>query len=306
MPAAAAIALKVDVDTLRGTCEGVPHLAALLRAHGADATFYFSVGPDNTGRAIKRVFRRGFFGKVVRTSVVSHYGLRTLMYGTLLPGPHIGRRAGDQMRAVRDLGFEVGLHCYDHVLWQDNVRFKSADWTRRQLQLGVDSFRAVFGAAPASHAAAGWQSNVHMLPLATEFGFTYTSDSRGFAPYWPTRGKVVGACLEIPTTLPTFDELIGSEDVTANNVADAVFAASRRSAPMGHVFTLHAELEGQKLKSEFERLLIRWREAGVALISMRDFAARIDRAAVRPAAMIFAEVPGRSGTLATEAQGHAG
>ena len=51
------IALKVDVDTLRGTREGVPRLLALLKRVGAGATFFFSLGPDHTGRAMLRVFR---------------------------------------------------------------------------------------------------------------------------------------------------------------------------------------------------------------------------------------------------------
>jgi undecaprenyl phosphate-alpha-L-ara4FN deformylase len=67
------IGLKVDVDTLRGTREGVPRLAALLKRLGIGATFYFSVGPDNTGRAMRRVFRKGFAQKVARTSVLKHY-----------------------------------------------------------------------------------------------------------------------------------------------------------------------------------------------------------------------------------------
>src|SRR5579864_5880018 len=99
------IGLKVDVDTLRGTREGVPRLAALFKRHGIGATFYFSVGPDHTGRALRRVFRKGFAKKVARTSVLKHYGIKTLMYGVLLPGPHIGREAGDCMRKVRDQGF---------------------------------------------------------------------------------------------------------------------------------------------------------------------------------------------------------
>ena len=65
------IALKIDVDTYRGTREGVPRLAAALERAGARATFLFSLGPDHTGRAIKRVFRRGFLGKVRRTSVTA-------------------------------------------------------------------------------------------------------------------------------------------------------------------------------------------------------------------------------------------
>ncbi len=115
------IALKVDVDTLRGTLEGVPRLVAALREVQAGGSFYFSLGPDHTGRALKRVFRRGFLGKVRRTSVVEHYGIRTLLYGTLLPGPRIDRKGAAVMRAVHAAGFEVGVHCHDHVRWQDTV-----------------------------------------------------------------------------------------------------------------------------------------------------------------------------------------
>src|SRR5512146_1224062 len=128
------IALKIDVDTYRGTREGVPRLVDALQRHQAQATFFFSLGPDHTGRAIKRVFRPGFMKKVSRTSVVEHYGIKTLLYGTLLPGPDIGRKCTDIMRSVRDAGFEVGIHCYDHIRWQDHVANKDADWTKREMQ----------------------------------------------------------------------------------------------------------------------------------------------------------------------------
>ena len=91
-----------------------------------------------------------------RTSVVEHYGLKTLLYGTLLPGPHIGRRAGDAMRAARDAGFEVGVHCHDHVLWQDFVARRDAAWTRRQMELAVAEFLKTFSAfGPACTAPPG-------------------------------------------------------------------------------------------------------------------------------------------------------
>jgi len=61
------LALKIDVDTYRGTRDGVPHLVDLLKKYEAGATFLFSLGPDHTGRAIKRVFRKGFLRKVRRT-----------------------------------------------------------------------------------------------------------------------------------------------------------------------------------------------------------------------------------------------
>lgn len=81
----ARIVLKIDVDTLRGTREGVPNLVRMLRHAGVGATFLFSLGPDHTGWALRRVFRPGFLRKVSRTSVFEHYGIKTLAYGVLLP-----------------------------------------------------------------------------------------------------------------------------------------------------------------------------------------------------------------------------
>ena len=159
------IGLKVDVDTLRGTREGVPRLTALLEKLGVDATFYFSVGPDHTGRAMRRVFRKGFAQKVARTSVLKHYGLKTLLYGVVLPGPDIGREAGAVMRSVLSEGFEVGLHTYDHVRWQDYVAGASEAWTRIEFERGMNAFKKVFGFFPKSHAAAGWQVNAYALEL---------------------------------------------------------------------------------------------------------------------------------------------
>jgi peptidoglycan/xylan/chitin deacetylase (PgdA/CDA1 family) len=153
------LALKIDVDTYRGTCEGVPRLMEVLQRCNAQATFFFSLGPDHTGRAIRRVFRPGFLSKVSRTSVVEHYGIKTLLYGTLLPGPDIGRECADILRSVRDAGFETGIHCYDHIRWQDHVAHENNEWTIRELQRAVERYTEIFGEAPRAHAAAGWQMN---------------------------------------------------------------------------------------------------------------------------------------------------
>ena len=294
------IGLKVDVDTLRGTREGVPRLAALLKKLEVDATFYFSVGPDNTGRAMRRVFRKGFAQKVARTSVLKHYGLKTLLYGVLLPGPDIGRRAGDVMRGVHDQGFEVGLHTYDHVRWQDYVAGASESWTRIEFERGMDAFRQVFGFYPQSHAAAGWQINAHALELELEYGLSYASDARGRTPFWPLLNGKRSSCPQLPTTLPTFDELLGRDGVNEANIAESMFGLSESSAGDLQVFTLHAELEGMLLLDCFESLLRKWQAAGAAITRM---AAIRELAVARPMpeqAVGLGEVPGRSGQLAIQ------
>ncbi len=310
------IGLKVDVDTLRGTREGVPRLLELCKRRGVDATFYFSVGPDHTGRALRRVFRRGFAQKVARTSVLKHYGLRTLLYGVLLPGPDIGREAGAEMRRVRDAGFEVGLHTYDHVRWQDQVARADARWTRTEFERGLDAFERVFGERPRSHAAAGWQINDTALALEREFGLDYASDTRGTTPFWPrlagegadaaaggAAGAVDGArrCVQLPTTLATFDELIGVGGIDETRVADALFARSRApDTPELAVFTLHAELEGMRLAGEFERLVGAWRDAGATLCRMAKIRELALARALPVASVVARAIPGRSGKLAAQ------
>jgi undecaprenyl phosphate-alpha-L-ara4FN deformylase len=292
------VALKIDVDTLRGTLEGVPALATLLRRLHLCATFYFSVGPDHTGRALKRIFRPGFLTKVRRTSVAAHYGLRTLLYGTLLPGPRIGARAGHVMRAIRDAGFEVGIHCYDHVRWQDGVVHAGAAWTRHEFERAIDAFAHIFGEPPRSHAAAGWQLNPHLLALEDEFGLDFASDTRGSLPFYPTMDGIDGRCLQIPTTLPTFDELIGVDGRDGRAAAEEILRITRM-APTAHVFTLHAELEGGKLLRDFEWLLESWLGLGCLPVAMQDLAAQLGpdlpryRVELEP-------VPGRSGVLAVQ------
>jgi peptidoglycan/xylan/chitin deacetylase (PgdA/CDA1 family) len=298
------IGLKVDVDTLRGTREGVPRLAALLKKHGMDATFYFSVGPDHTGRAVRRVFRKGFAQKVARTSVLRHYGLKTLLYGVLLPGPDIGRKAGAEMRAVRDGGFEVGLHTYDHVRWQDHVAHATAAWTRTEFERGLRAFERVFGFLPESHAAAGWQINAHALELERHHGLRYASDTRGGSAFLPTLKGGASSCPQLPTTLPTFDELIGQGGVNESNIADTVFNLSRTASdPTLQVFTLHAELEGMLLIDAFESLLLKWRRAGATIARMATIHTLATRQQLPTRTVIEGEIAGRSGLLAVQAPG---
>jgi peptidoglycan/xylan/chitin deacetylase (PgdA/CDA1 family) len=292
------LALKVDVDTYRGTREGVPALIDILKRHGAGATFLFSLGPDHTGRAIKRALRPGFMQKVGRTSVVSHYGLKTLLYGTVLPGPDIGRRCASILRRVRDEGFEVGIHTWDHIKWQDGVAKASEDWTQWEMALACQRFREIFGEDAAVHGAAGWQMNVHAYRRTQSLGFRYASDTRGTHPFVPViRAEIVG-CPQFPTTLPTLDELIGLDGVTDATVPEALLA--RTAEPRDHVYTLHAELEGMKLAPIFDKLLEGWKSQGYELVAMRELVAGTPPAGLPLHSVLDAPIAGRSGALAAQ------
>lgn len=291
------IVLKVDVDTYRGTREGVPRLLRLFQSRGVNATFLFSLGPDHTGRALKRVFRPGFMKKVSRTSVLEHYGLKTLLYGTLLPGPDIGRSLADVLRMTEAAGFETGIHCWDHIRWQDGVAGADPEWTRRQFHLAVDRFREIFGHAAPTHGAAGWQMNAAAYLEEEKLGLAYASDVRGSSPFRPVVNGKALACVQLPTTLPTLDELLGIGDIVPENVHHRLIAASSEEREFGHVYTLHAELEGMRLLPAMERMLDAWQAMGFRIISLGELYRSLDPERLPCHRIDSGEVPGRSGLL---------
>jgi peptidoglycan/xylan/chitin deacetylase (PgdA/CDA1 family) len=213
----------------------------------------------------------------------------------LLPAPDIGRRGVDAIRLAHRAGQECGIHAWDHVDWQDNVRRRDEAWTRAHMQRAFDRFVEAVGEKPSTHGSAGWQMNSAAFRQIDDWNMAYASDGRGGGPYRPV---VEGECLrhvQIPTTLPTMDELIGLDGVDEANVADALLA--RTTADEDQVFTLHAELEGGHLAPALVALIRGWRAQGHVLGSLADVHARLDREALPRLVPGWSSVPGRSGQL---------
>jgi peptidoglycan/xylan/chitin deacetylase (PgdA/CDA1 family) len=290
--------IKVDVDTDRGTRLGVPALLDLFKACNVAATFYFSLGPDNTGRALRRLFRPGFFGKVVRTNVVGVYGLRTLFNGLLWPGPHIGRRNEAVMRAVRDAGHEVGIHCYDHIRWQDGLATMSREEVCAEFNRAQREFERIFGRPARTAGAAGWQANRHSLSAYDDAGLLYASDARGARPFFPRIDGRVCRTLQIPTTLPTLDELLGRPEYPEAQLAE--FYCRRLEPTTPNVLTIHAELEGMSHAPLFHGLLSRVLAMPVTCVTLGRLAERLLKhpEAIPVCELGMGRIEGRSGTVA--------
>lgn len=302
---ASRLAIKIDVDTDRGTREGVPALRDILARKGIPATFLFSLGPDNTGRAIRRIFRPGFFSKVSRTSVVSTYGLRTLMNGVVLPGPMIAKKNAAILRSVADAGFETGIHCWDHVFWQDRLFSLSEARVAEEFGKARRAYEDVFGHPAKTAGSAGWQANAASLAAYDAAGLDYATDVRGGAPFIPVADGRRFRTLQIPTTLPTLDELMGRPEYPTERLADALL--DRLTGGLD-VFTIHAEIEGMSMAQWFSAFLDRARDRGVSFVSLADEAAKLnaDRTAIPVATLEQGEIDGRSGTLAVQGARMAG
>jgi peptidoglycan/xylan/chitin deacetylase (PgdA/CDA1 family) len=167
------------------------------------------------------------------------------------------------------------------------------------MKRAVNRFIEIFGVAPKAHAAAGWQMNRHAMRLMQLLDFDYSSDTRGTHPFTPTWDAEIVACPQLPTTLPTLDEIINREGVTLENVAQHLLRLTANPPATGHVFTLHAELEGGKWMPVFEQLITGWKKQGYELVSLRQYLENLEGTLPRNE-LVIGTVDGRSGTLAMQ------
>ena len=284
--------MKVDVCTHAGLEHGVPALMRLFDEFKLRACFFVASGPDHSGRAIRRLLRPGFLTKMRRTGAVSMYGWRTVLYGTLLPGPQIARSFPGTLRGLVSAGHEVGMHGYDHVYWQDRLPKLSAAAVQAELERGRAAFRDVLGVAPHAFGAPGWQCTPTSFAAEDAAGLAYHSDTRGTAPFLPEMGGQRFRTLEIPTTLPTMDETYGRIGTTARALTDFYVGQLR---PGLNVYTAHAEMDGMPQLPILRALL-------EALRPETQFSRLIDiaqRMVAPPVARVLPRlIDGRAGTVA--------
>ncbi|MBW1917699.1 MAG: 4-deoxy-4-formamido-L-arabinose-phosphoundecaprenol deformylase [Deltaproteobacteria bacterium] len=295
------LAIKVDVDTLAGYREGVPSLLALFQERGIRASFFVAMGPDNSGQAIWRLFRRkGFLHKMLRTRAPQLYGLRTLAYGTLLPAPMIVAAAPGLLPEVVAAGHELGIHGYDHVYWQDHLNHLPQEAIHLEILRAQKTFIKVMGYPAKAFAAPGWQCNPASQAVLAAEDFLYVSNTRGYCPYFPRYDRQVFPTLEIPTTLPTLDELLGLNGRTAGDFNQEILARLRPGQV--EVLTVHAEAEGRIFKDDFARLLDQLQGRGVKFLRLGDWVQELlsSPTALLSAPVTWGTLPGRAGEVACQ------
>lgn len=290
------VALKVDVDTYAGTRDGVPALLEDLARFGVLDTFYFSMGPDNSGKAIRRIFTRpGFLKKMLRTKAPAAYGIKTMLYGTLLPAPMIAASFPDVLRETERQGHEAGIHCWDHVKWHDYLPWFPKHLTAMELGLASALFEEIMGHRAVTTAAPGWTVSPDSLEVQDALGLKYCSDGRGTHPFYPVMDGRRFRTVQIPTTLPTADEILGENNITPENI-DRFYADNLKEGL--NVLTIHAELEGGAIRSSFVRLLERFKADGVRCVTLGQVAGEMS--ALPACELLMGEIGGRAGKVAIQ------
>jgi peptidoglycan/xylan/chitin deacetylase (PgdA/CDA1 family) len=284
------LALRIEVATLRGTREGVPQLAAILKEHNASATFLFNLGPDHTGRALD---------SLPRVPRLKCYGLASLLSGTLLPAPDVGMRCADVMRSICAEGQEAGILAWDRADWVRHIATADEAWTATAMRRACERYEDILKTAALTHGAPAWRMNRHAYRYTQRFAFQHCSDTRGTGPFIPViRGEIVN-CPQLPTTLPTLDELLAA-GLNPEEAVQRLLEASREPAPTGHVYALRAEVEGTVFAPAMRALLAGWRAMGYTPVSLREYADGLDLSRLPRRITAVGSIAGARGPMALQ------
>ncbi|MCX5812908.1 MAG: polysaccharide deacetylase family protein [Proteobacteria bacterium] len=294
------IGIKVDVDTYAGMRKGVPALLAIFKKYNIHASFFVPMGKDHTGWTIKRVFtRKGFLKKAGRVGVVSTYGIKTLLYGLLLPGPEIARKNIYLLHKIMDEGHELGIHGHDHVYWHDHIKYLNKEKTWEELQKASTTYQEIINRDPQSFAAPGWMTNPHALRFFEENNFVYTSNVRGTSPFFPEMGRKSFGILEIPTTLPTLDEVVGIAGTEIISLGKFYLNALTEGL---NILTVHTELEGKKWSRLLEMFIEETLELGYTYKRIIDIAVELKNNKNIPVCeAVYGQIEGRAGEVCLQA-----
>lgn len=293
------IGLKIDVDTYNGMKNGVPRILSLLKKFDIKASFFVPMGRDHTGWTAKRIFtRRGFLKKASRVGVIETYGIRTLMHGLLLPGPEIAKKNELTLKQIVTEGHEAGIHGHDHVSWHDHIKEWGEAKTTEILSRASSVYEDILGWEARSFAAPGWMINAYALRFFENNGFLYSSDTRGCSPFLPVMEDDHFSILQIPTTLPTLDEVVGLAGHEARPLARYFLDSMSEGL---NILTVHTELEGKHWIGFLEAFVAETLERGFTYKRLMDIAQECREGGTIPRQKIYyGHVKGRAGEVSCQ------
>jgi peptidoglycan/xylan/chitin deacetylase (PgdA/CDA1 family) len=262
---------------------GVPRLLSILARFGIQVTFYLSMGPDASGRAVLQLIKKpDFLKKMLRTNAGRLYGMRTALYGTLLPSPMIAPSFPELVEQIILAGHEVEFHAWDHRRWQDELYQRSSEWIEDWFEKGIQAYRKLVKKEPSSFGAPAWLIDDRVLKIAGKYPFHYLSCTRAKEPFI----HKISGLTEIPSDLPCFEEI---------GVTQGVSRILQILKDGGiHILPVHAEVEGGVWNKYFIELCEKVRSMDFQILPLSKIWSLLEAEALPVRTYRMELLPGRS------------
>jgi hypothetical protein len=281
------LGFKIDVDTYLGMKRGVPRLLSILDRFGIRATFYLSMGPDASGRAVLQLVKNPrFIEKMLRTSAGRLYGMKTAFYGTLIPSPMIALSFPELVERIISAGHEVEFHAWDHRRWQDELHTKSSEWIEDWFEKGIQAYRRLVKKDPSSFGAPAWLIDDRVLEIAGRCFFRYLSCTRAKEPFI----HEISGLMEIPSDLPCLEEVGVHQGVRK-------ILQILKDGGM-HILPVHAEVEGGIWDTYFIELCQKIRSMDLQILTLDRIRALLEPEILTVRKYRLELLPGRSSPCA--------
>jgi len=266
---------------------GVPRLLSILNQFGIQATFYLSMGPDASGRAILQLVKNPrFLKKMLKTNAGRLYGMKTALYGTLLSSPMIALSFPDLVEQIISAGHEVEFHAWDHRRWQDELYQRSYEWIEDWFEKGISAYRKMVRREPSSFGAPSWVIDDRVLTILGKYPFHYLSCTRAKEPFI----HEISGLMEIPSDLPCLEEV---------GVPQGVSRILQTLKDGGiHVLPVHAEVEGGIWDKHFIELCENVRHMNFQILPLSEIKVHLESEALPVRKYRMELLPGRSAPCA--------
>lgn len=286
------IALSVVADGRRAALEGLPALLDLFASRGVVATIFVNAGAPG----------RDVIPPLLAPPPPPPPGFLAKLLGADRPPAidrsPLGPELAPLLERARSDGHEIGFRPLDPDAWEGTLA-AGADAVRAAVEAGE---RAVGGddATRLPFAAPRWRVSPDLLRLEDDGQFPWASDTRGTAPFVAAVEGRHSRVVQVPTTLPSWDEVLGSPGL--DDLSLLAFYRSSVREGIAQVHRLHAEIEGISHLPLFTALLDGWREDRVRFVTLGTVARRAisrkETLKIRP--VRDREVPGRAAPVACE------
>jgi undecaprenyl phosphate-alpha-L-ara4FN deformylase len=227
-----------------------------------------------------------FLKKMLRTNAARLYGMKTALYGTLLPAPMIALSFPELVEQIIAAGHEVEFHAWDHRRWQDELYKRSSEWIEDWFEKGVMAYRRLVKKEPSSFGAPAWLIDNRVLEIAGKYPFHYLSCTRAKQPFL----HEVSGLMEIPSDLPCFEEIGAPQGVSR------ILQILNNGGI--HILPVHAEVEGGIWGRHFIELCEKLRSSDIRILPLSEIQTLLESEVLPVRKYRMELLPGRSSPCA--------